>query len=141
MYRLLTPTTPEEWEAYHSIREHVLWIARGRVGVYDRRHQDEYAPGHYPLLLTYGQRHVAVARLDVKGDVAWLRRVAVASDVQRHGHGRALLNYVQRLAAEKGCIAIRSNVDPGAVDFYLRNGFRRLDIGAGGASVPMEKLL
>jgi len=38
--QLLSPSTDSEWAAYHRIRESVLRIARGMVGVYDSSHPD-----------------------------------------------------------------------------------------------------
>jgi hypothetical protein len=51
--------TDAEWEAYHSIRERVLWTARGLVGLYDRHHPDEKKTEHHALLLLSGAEPVA----------------------------------------------------------------------------------
>jgi hypothetical protein len=43
--------TEEEWNVWHSIRERVLWEARGEFGVYDRNHPSLSSARHFPLLL------------------------------------------------------------------------------------------
>jgi hypothetical protein len=44
---------PADWEAWHAIRERVLWEARGEIGVYDRDHPSLRSPAHFPFLLVY----------------------------------------------------------------------------------------
>ena len=51
--QLRAPESNADWEAYHRIRETVLWEARGRFGVYDRGHPDEHVAGNHPLLLEH----------------------------------------------------------------------------------------
>jgi hypothetical protein len=38
MHRLSHPSTPDEWNAYHSIRKKVLFENRGRFGIYEENH-------------------------------------------------------------------------------------------------------
>lgn len=122
-YELVTPPEVAEWRAYHDIRRLVLFEARGQVGVYDDTRADERAPGHHPKLLLYRGDPVGVVRIDLNGTTATLRRVAVRSDVQRRGHGRALLSLAQQFARDHGCWQMVSHVAPDAVDFYRRCGF------------------
>ena len=122
-HELINPTSAREWSAYHDIRRQVLFEARGQVGVYDENRPDEHAPGHHPKLLVYSGQPIGVVRIDIDGTTALLRRVAVRADVQRLGHGRALLALAQRFAEESGCTALASFVAPDAVGFYQRCGF------------------
>ena len=50
IYRLSRPASPEEWAAYHAIRRLVAFEAGENV----EDDPDEYAPGHFPLLLRLG---------------------------------------------------------------------------------------
>jgi len=119
------PATDAEWASYHAIRRRVLFELRGNGDAYDARHPDEHAPGRHPFLLWAGGAPVGVVRVDIDGPVATFRRVAVRDDVQRHGHGRRLLECAERFAAQQGCTRIESSVDPDAVRFYERCGFTR----------------
>lgn len=121
--KLITPTTNEEWDSYHRIRREVLFEARGHFGVYDPNRPDEKAPNKYPKLLVVSGEPVGVVRIDIDSRVAALRRVAIRADVQRLGHGRALLNLVEQFAREAGCTQLVSSVAPDAVGFYERFGF------------------
>src|SRR5262245_27494825 len=133
--------TEHEWGAYHSIREQVLWDARGNIGSYDRHHPDEFAPGHCPLLLLRDGDPVAVVRIDLDPPAAWFRRVAVREDVQRQGYGRRRLELAQEFAVAQGCTYLCSNVAPDAVEFYRKLGFRERAFDSAGTSIRMEKYL
>jgi len=122
-HTLVTPTNDNEWKAYHDIRRELLFEARGQFGVYDENHPDDKAPGHYPQVLNYGGDTVGVVRIDIDGAVATVRRVAIRADVQRRGHGRALLSLAQQFAENAGCSKLVSFVAPGTVGFYQRSGF------------------
>jgi len=141
-YRLAPPGTPEDWEHYHRIRRTVLWERRGLLGTYDERHPDEHRPGHHPLLLTFDGAPVGVVRVDVDGDVAFFRRVAVSEDVQRQGHGRALLGLAEAFARGQGCGRLQSSVASDAAGFYAKCGFRRdAESSSDPHHVPMHKTL
>jgi GNAT superfamily N-acetyltransferase len=136
---LRSVSSDAEWESYHAIRERVLWEARGRFGEYDRDHPDEHADGNHPLLLLVDGEPVGVIRVDVRPPIAWFRRVAVREDVQRRGHGRAMLELAMDFSRERGCFEVRSNVDPEAVTFYQRLRFAVLDDEDAGPSVGMSR--
>jgi len=122
-HELVTPSDTIQWRAYHDIRRLVLFEARGQIGVYDDNRPDEQAPGHHSKLLLYRGDPVGVVRIDIDATTAICRRVAVRSDVQRLGHGRALLTLAERFAQESGCVRLVSYVAPDAVAFYQRCGF------------------
>jgi len=122
-HKLVTPTTSSEWESFHRIRREVLFEARGQFGVYDSQHTDDRAPNNHPKLLVQNGEHLGVVRIDIEGRVAALRRVAIRADVQRRGHGRALLNLAQRFAQDAGCTQLVSSVASEAVPFYQSFGF------------------
>jgi GNAT superfamily N-acetyltransferase len=132
-YQFVSPTTPGQWSAYHDIRRTVLWESRGQFGVYDENHPDETAAGHHPKLLVYREEPVGVARIDVAGPTAILRRVAVRGDLQRHGHGRALLSFAEQFARTHGCSDLTSHVAQDAVEFYRKCGYA---VSKGTAGTP-----
>ena len=68
---------------------------------------------------------IGVVRVEINGTVAWLRRVAIREDLQRQGHGQALLKLAETFAKAQGCDEVRSNVAVEAVRFYERCGYAR----------------
>src|SRR5262245_5317187 len=122
-YELRTPSSPEEWQAYHSIRRKVLFENRGRFGIYDENHPDEHRIGNHPLLLMMDGEAIGVIRIDINGNYAVFRRVAIREDLQRAGHGRLLLTLAEAFAQERGCLHILSDVAPDAAGFYERCGY------------------
>jgi GNAT superfamily N-acetyltransferase len=122
-HELVNPMNENDWRAYHDIRRQVLFEARGQFGVYSENHPDDQAPGHYAKLLKYDGEPVGVVRIDIHGVVAILRRVAIRAEVQKRGHGRALLSLAQQVAEEAGCTRLESFVAPDAINFYRNAGF------------------
>jgi GNAT superfamily N-acetyltransferase len=140
-YILCPPRNSDEWVDYHSIRRTVLFENRGEFGKYIENHPDELQPGHHPLVLVHNGRTSGVIRVDVIDRVAWFRRVAIREDLQRRGHGRALLSLAESFARDQGCHEVRSNVAPDAVDFYERCGYSRAVEKDKRDSVAMRKAL
>lgn len=52
-----------------------------------------------------------------------LRQMAVYSSFQRKGIGASLLNYVENIARDKGCIKIMMHARLTAIGFYQRMGY------------------
>ena len=123
--QLISPTTDSEWNAYHRIRESVLWEARGMVGVYDSSHPDEYKENNYPKLLVYETRHIGVVRidLDTASRTAGFRRVAISTNEQRKGFGKELMKLSEDFALSHGCNHLHANVSPDAIGFYEKIGY------------------
>ena len=141
-HELRTPSSTEEWQAYHSIRRKLLFENRGRFGVYDENHPDEQSKGNHPLLLLLDGEAIGVIRIDINGNQAIFRRVAIREDLQRAGHGRALLTLAESFAQEKGCLHIWSDVAPDAVGFYQRCGYTFVSSAPmTGTSISMRKNL
>jgi len=133
------PTSDAEWATYHAIRKRVLFDLRGQGAAYDADHPDEHRPGHHPFVLWEGAVPIGVIRIDVHGEVATLRRVAIREDLQRRGHGRRLLQAAERFASEQGCTRVESHADPGAIGFYERCGFARVAPTAGSVAMLVSK--
>jgi GNAT superfamily N-acetyltransferase len=138
---LREPLSEADWAAYHAIRRHVLFELRGHGSAYDANHPDEHRPGHHPLILWIGDVAVGVIRIDVRGPVAILRRVAIRADLQRRGHGRRLLEFAEDFARAHGCVQVESHVDQGAIGFYHRCGYALVDANDTGGSPLMAKQL
>ena len=141
-YRLRPPATDDERHTYHDIRRSELFARRRREAVYDENHPDERAPGNHPLVLEWNGEIIGTIRVDVEATLAIFRLVAIRSDVQRGGHGRAMLALAEQFARARGCTMVRSFVAPDAVGFYERQGFSHDDSVVGdGYHPPMKKQL
>jgi GNAT superfamily N-acetyltransferase len=139
---LVSPDGVEPWRAYHDIRRRILFESRGRHGVYDSNHPEDRQPNHYPKLLLHAGRYVGVVRIDIKGDVAHLRRVAIDEPYQRQGFGRILLGLAEAFAREHGATRVESAVAVDATAFYAECGYRSVaTTDADSSSVPMHKEL
>ena len=138
---LRAPASDSDWAAYHAIRRHVLFELRGRATSYDASHPDERLPGHHPLILWVRDIPVGVVRVDLDGDVATLRRVAIRADLQRRGHGRRLLELAEDFARAHRCARVESHVDRDAIGFYARCGYALVDANDTSRSPLMAKVL
>lgn len=122
-HELISPGSADHWRNYHEIRRTVLWEARGNFGVYDDKHPDEHKHNHFPKLLLHDSAAIGVIRIDLHGQAAWFRRVAIKEDLQRNGHGRALLALAENFARQNGADSIESSVDEDAAPFYRKCGY------------------
>ncbi len=122
-YQLIKVTTESDWLDYHSLRREVLWEARGLSG-YDERHGDEYLPANHPLLLKLDGRSIGTTRLDdFQNGTGAVRLVAIAVDLQRCGHGRALSALVENYARRLGLRTLFVNAVPDATGYYEKMGW------------------
>jgi N-acetylglutamate synthase-like GNAT family acetyltransferase len=125
-YELLPPATSDEWQAFHDIRRTELFENRGRHGVYNDRHPDDFVPANQPLLLRCDGRAIGSMRLDDRGDgTGVMRLVAVTSAEQGKGHGRAMQALADDLARQRGMRELYINSAPMAVGFYEKTGWTR----------------
>jgi GNAT superfamily N-acetyltransferase len=138
-YQLRAPSSDSEWTAYHAIRRTVLFERRGRFGVYDAAHPDEFRPGHYPFLLLHNGKPIGTIRVDMGDDEALFRRVAIREDLQGQGHGRKMLELAEGFVRTQNGKRIRSHVDANAIGFYERCGFTRERVDGGEATILMTK--
>ena len=140
--RLISPDSPETWDAYHRIRRTVLFERRGLFGQYDPNRPDELRAGNYPKLLVVDSTYIGVVRIDVSGELARLRRVAIDESWQRKGYGRILIELAEAFARELGARRVESAVAPDAVEFYRKCGYQPLQPELPGPNdVPMYKHL
>ena len=138
-YELISPVGQAQWDVYHNIRRIILFEARGRFGIYDRRHPDEFKANHFPKLLLFEKTPVGVIRIDIDGGTARLRRVAVAAEEQRRGHGRRLLALSEAFARDHNALSAEASVAADAVEFYHRCGYQALGVLDQAGSVRMSK--
>jgi GNAT superfamily N-acetyltransferase len=109
MIELIRVNTPQQWAAYHDIRQTVLFEERGRFfsGDYSETHPDDRrAENHGLLLIEDGQPRGAM-RLDFSGDgLAVVRTVAIEVGQQRRGLGRAMMGLVEAYATARAVVVL-----------------------------------
>ena len=118
---------PEEWRAMHDIRRAVLFAPGRHAIAYDENHPDDRADGNTPFLFLSDNTPVGVARLDVRGEVAIVRLVAIVADKQRAGLGRAMDLALVAEARRHGVSLLRVNAAADAVGFYKKAGWHKAD--------------
>lgn len=129
LFELRPPRTEAEWNAYHSLREHLLFDryhapGSGNYFAYDRNHPDERAKDNHPLVLLENGRVIGTVRIDLKPDGrAILRQITVAEDHQGHHIGQRLLAMAECYAADAGAWQLCLNSVGEAIGFYQRLGF------------------
>jgi len=137
-YRLSRPVSPPDWDAYHAIRQAVMF----EEGDFDEA--EELAPGNYPLLLWCGVRPVGTIRIDnLDGESAAFRLVAIDPGEQGRGHGRAVLREAEAFARDIGCRRAVVYATPESAGFYAAAGYAEdpFDDNYFGGIVQMTKAL
>jgi GNAT superfamily N-acetyltransferase len=119
LYRLVSPGSEREWQAYHGIRRKVFHLPRP---------EEPPGPDCHALLLLLGEQPIGAIQVDdLRNDVAALRLVAIEPGLQGQGHGRALLEGAERFALGLGCGAAVVYATPEAAGFYQSLGYDEED--------------
>ena len=122
-YKLVKVTSNGEWHDYHAIRRSVLWEARGKYN-YDDKYPDEYLATNHPLLLMWNNRPIGTTRLDDFGNgIGAVRLEAIASDIQRQGHGWELARQTENYAHRLELKTLYVNAAPEALGYYRKLGW------------------
>nr|WP_245486998.1 bifunctional NUDIX hydrolase family protein/GNAT family N-acetyltransferase [Rhizobium ruizarguesonis] len=122
-YDLSLAESADDQSAYHRLRRTVLFEARGQYD-YVPDGPEEIKEQNLSLLFKLDGQAIGTVRLDQKPDGrAIVRLVAIAPDLQRRGHGTAVLERVERLALSLGIRDLLVHSAPDAVGFYQKFGF------------------
>ncbi|MFQ0815350.1 hypothetical protein AVM02_02295 [Brucella anthropi] len=140
LYTLTLIENAEDFSAYHQIRHHVLF---GGSQQYICNGPEEVKDENLSLLLKLDGVPIGTARLDQKSaQTAIVRLVAVVSDLQRAGHGTALMDHVEQLAKSLGIRELLVHAFPAATGFYLRLGYTRFTFDADNhESIQLHKMI
>jgi len=125
-YSLETPASPDDWQAFHDIREAELFRARHREVAYDRNHPDDFTSENRPLLFKQDGQPIGVMRLDDLGDgTGAVRLVAITCKEQGRGLGRTMAGMCDAIAREARLHTLYVNAAPEALGFYEKIGWER----------------
>lgn len=111
-----------EWEAYHRIREKLLFSPLNIK--YDRNHPTIYANNHFHFVMYKGTEIVSVAQVELVDEVAAiLRSMATDTPYQRCGYGSKLLVFIEQWLKSKGVKIVKAHAELKAQNFYRKLGY------------------
>ena len=123
-YSLRPPRSGAEWSAYHAIRRDAIFAPLLPGQRYDETDPDEFKPGNLPHVLIFDGAVIGTVRIDlIDNDQAGLRLIGIRQELQRQGHGRALLQLAEHAAKSFGRTEVVINAHPTSLTFYLANGY------------------
>jgi len=124
---LVTPDSDQDWDNYHLVREQLLFINRGRIGIYQRDHPDEFLEGNHPKIYKLDGQIIGVLRVDITNQEAGIRLVAITEKFQRCGYGTMMMRAVEQFAlshldtSRELCFSLNAAKD--AIGFYEKLGY------------------
>ena len=123
MLTIRIPVTSEEWEQYYDLRFKVLREPWGQLKGSEVL-TDEDQSDHAMVIDSETEKIVGVARMQTNSPLqGQVRCVAVSPQLQGKGVGKLLMNYLEKLAQEKGFQEIVLDARENAVKFYLSIGY------------------
>ena len=127
MYRVVTPQTDAELDAYYLLRWELL---RKPFNLPLGSERDEYdTVSQHRMMLTPEGRPVAVGRLFIGGDEAQIRFMAIQPEFRGLGLGSLMVEDLEELARQENVKRLVMNARQEAVEFYRKCGF--LEVGGG----------
>lgn len=121
MYRVVTPQTEAELEAYYQLRWQLLRKPWQQPKGSERDEFDEYA--YHRMMVDDNGKLVAVGRLYVSGDEAQIRFMAVIPECRGQGLGSRMVQALEQVARQQGVRRLVMNAREEAVAFYSQCGF------------------
>src|SRR5271156_4007015 len=123
-YELSRPSNAAEWAAYHEIRRTEIFARYLPGQIYDAEDADEFEECHLPHLLRLAGEPIGTIRIDIlDGARGAFRLIAIRSELQRVGHGLAMLRLAEERAAGFGCGEVSLNAIKPALGIYQKHGY------------------
>lgn len=121
-YKIIEPSTDEQWEQYYTIRYEVLRKPWNQP-VSSTKDETEDQSKHF-LVADENENYVAAGRLQFNSTVeAQIRSMAVTKENQGKKIGSLLLNFLEEKAREKRIEKIILDARENAIEFYKANGY------------------
>ncbi len=126
MLTIRIPDTSEEWKQYYDLRFKVLREPWGQLKGSEVL-TDEDQADHAMVMDSETGKVVGVARMQINSPMqGQVRCVAVLPQLQGKGVGKLLMNYLEKIAQEKGFQEIVLDARENAVKFYLSIGYENI---------------
>jgi len=121
--RVLTPKEPQDFEKYYNFRWEMLrkpW--RKQLG---SEQDDKETESCHRMVINENGEVIGVARLHFEDQkLGIVRYVAVCEKAQGMGVGRLLMDTMEAVALERGCLKIVLQARDGAVQFYKKLSYQ-----------------
>jgi len=124
MIKMSSPRTREEYKAYYDLRFKVL---REPWGLPRGTEKDDYEPisQHFMAVDDQTGEILGCAKLFEKEEgVAWLSHLAVATQHQRKGIGKLLVEHIEAVARSEGYKRIGSLSRLNTTDYFEKAGYK-----------------
>lgn len=125
MVEIRSPKNDAEWEDYFDLRYRVLRKPLNQIKGSEKNEGDETG-----IHFAYFEDNIikAIARLDYQENkIAQVRFVAVDTNLQSKGLGKAIMLAVEKRCEEDGIEKIILHARDYAVDFYLKLNYRLIE--------------
>ncbi|MDT7526052.1 bifunctional GNAT family N-acetyltransferase/hotdog fold thioesterase [Pseudidiomarina sp. GXY010] len=128
MYRVITPSTPEQWESYYYLRWRVLREPFQRPRGSE---QDEYdGVGQHRMVVNSAGEAIAIGRLHFNSpDEGQIRFMASAPEHRGEGHGVAIVHELEKVARAEGAKHVVINSRDNTLGFYIKCGYEVVEEG------------
>ncbi|WP_270691018.1 bifunctional GNAT family N-acetyltransferase/hotdog fold thioesterase [Aeromonas sp. D3] len=140
MYRVVTPQTAAELDAYYQLRWELL---RKPFNLPIGSERDEYdTVAIHRMMLAPDGTPIAVGRLFIGGEEAQIRFMALHPEYRSQGLGARMVEDLEQLACQEKVKRLVMNARQEAVEFYRRCGF--LEVGEGPVSfgrIPHRQMI
>ena len=122
MYRVVTPSTPEEFEKYFHFRWEML---RKPWNYPEGSEKDEYETVSQHRMVLDGEGNViAIGRIHLNtAEEAQIRHIAVNNKLQGKGLGKLILSALENVARQEGAERLVTNSRELSIPFFAACGF------------------
>ncbi|MCA6363849.1 MAG: GNAT family N-acetyltransferase [Bacteroidetes bacterium] len=122
MYRVISPSTPEEFNRYYSLRFDVLRAPWQQPRGSEKDNDEDKAT--HAMLIDDAGNCIAVGRLQKNtAEEGQIRFMAVHPQWQGKGLGKLVLRHLEQQAKQQGLIRIVLQARENALSFYLSEGY------------------
>jgi N-acetylglutamate synthase-like GNAT family acetyltransferase len=125
--KIVSPSTPEEFEKYYQLRWEVLRAPWGKPRG-SEKDELEYSSTH-ALMLDDMDNAVGVCRLNTTETegTGQVRFMGVSNTAQGKGYGAKILSHIEQQAKLQGMKRIILHARENALEFYKRCGYREVE--------------
>ncbi|MEC2076874.1 GNAT family N-acetyltransferase [Metabacillus fastidiosus] len=134
-------TTDKQLEDAFNIRK-IVFVEEQKVPAEEEIDQFENEADH--LVLYDGEKPVGAARFRVVDGYGKLERICILKDYRNKGAGSLIMEYLEKLASQKGLNRLKLNAQTKAIPFYERFEYKtvsELFMDAGIPHVTMIKII